>query len=106
MLETHAMTALQLRKKALLLESDLNRLTLHVECARLGTLAGWLGCVSEAPHRLTPWLWVVAPLAGMAVALGLRRSSSGASFLTRALAAAPSLVHLWRTCAAPPNPSQ
>lgn len=29
------MTELQLRKQALLLESDLNRLTLHAECARL-----------------------------------------------------------------------
>ncbi len=100
------MTALRLRKQTLLLESDLNRLTLCAECARLGVLADWLGCARSAPRRLTPWLWLVAPLAGVALALGLRRSFSGAGFLKKALTVAPSLVHLWRTCATPPNASK
>ena len=93
------MTALQLRKRTLLLESDLNRLTWHVERERLREAASWAGCVKDARRQIAPWALVLAPLAGLALALGLRRSTTGVSFWMRALVAAPSLIQLWRTFA-------
>ncbi len=100
------MTALQLRKKTLLLESDLNRLTLHAECAHLREAVGWLGRMRDARHQIAPWALVLAPLAGVALMLGLRRSSSGGGWLAKALAVAPSLMQLWRTCMTPSGKSE
>ena len=94
------MTALQLRKRTLLLESDLNRLALHAEWAHLCGGAGCLGRLKDAQHKVTPWLMVLVPLAGVAFGLGLRRRSSGGSLLAKVLAIAPSLIHVWRACAA------
>ena len=70
------MNAFELRKKTLLLESDLNRLTLHAECAQLRKVA--------SHSTVARWALALAPLAGLAFALGLCRSSHGAGFRTRA----------------------
>jgi hypothetical protein len=86
-----------------LLESDLNRLTLYAECEHLREAASWVGRIKDAQRKLSPWALVLAPLAGVALALGLRRSSSGAGFLARALALAPSLIEVWRTFSSPSN---
>jgi hypothetical protein len=95
------MTALQLHKKALLLESELNRLALQAECERLKEAAGWLSWIKDARRQITPWALVLAPLAGVALALRLRRPASADGFLSRALRLAPSLIRLWRTWRAP-----
>jgi hypothetical protein len=97
------MTVLQLRKQTLLLESGLNRLTLHVECEHLREAANWVDCIKDAQRQMSPWALVLAPLAGVALALGLRRSSSGTGFLARALAIAPSLIQVCRTFSSPSN---
>jgi len=91
------MTTLQLHKKALVLESELNRLALKAECERLREVAGWLRSIKDARLQITPWALVLAPLAGVALALRLRRPASAAGFLSRALRVAPSLLKLWRT---------
>jgi len=100
MSETQGLTALQLRKKTLLLESNLNRLTLRAECERLFGAAGW---VQDLRRQIRPWALVLAPLAGAALALGLRRSRSGAGLLAKALVMAPSLIEIWRTFFPPSN---
>ena len=41
------MTALQLRKKTLVLESELNRLALQAECERLREATGWLSWIKD-----------------------------------------------------------
>jgi hypothetical protein len=97
------MTALQLRKQILLLESDLNRLRLHAECECLRKAAGWVNCIKDARRQIAPWALVLAPVAGVALALGLRHSGSGGGFLSRALGLAPSLIQLWRTWVWPSN---
>ncbi|MCU0784204.1 MAG: hypothetical protein MUF81_09205 [Verrucomicrobia bacterium] len=97
------MTALQLRKQTLLLESDLNRLTLHVECAQLREATNWMGQIRGAQKRIPSWALAVAPLAGVALVLGLRRSSAGAGLLTKALGVAPSLIQIWRMFSASSN---
>jgi hypothetical protein len=97
------MTALQLRKKTLLLESDLNRFTLHAELERLREVAGWVNRIQDARQQIAPWALVLTPLAGVALASGLRRSRSGTGFLARALEIAPLLIQIWRTFIAPSN---
>jgi hypothetical protein len=100
------MTTLELRKQTLLLESDLNRLTLHAECGHLRDAANWAGRMKDVRRELAPWALVLAPLAGMALALGLRRSSLSTGLVTKALEVAPSLIQLWRTCVTPSDESK
>jgi len=90
------MTALQLRKKALLLESDLNRLRLRAEIAQLGEAADLMRNFKGLGERIGPWATTLAPLAGIVTALGLRRSSEGMGFLRKTLTIAPALFRLWR----------
>ena len=100
------MTAIELRKQTLLLESDLNRLALHVECQRLREVGSWAGRVAYIRSAIGPWALLLAPVAGLILALGFCRSSSRAGFLTRALQVAPSLIRLWRTWVTPADRSK
>ena len=88
------MKVLELRKETLLLESDLNRLTLHAELERLGAAA------HEFKQRITPWALMLAPVAGLTIARRWRRASgSGTGLMTKVLALAPTLIRLWRAWA-------
>lgn len=97
------LTTLRLHRQALLLESDLNRLTFAAECRRLRQATSWLGGLADARRRFAPVALMLAPLAGVAMALGLRRSSAGTGLLTWALGVAPALIRLWRACVPPSN---
>ena len=90
------MTDLQLRKTALLLESDLNRLRLRAELQQLREATDVVANLKALPRRLGPWAMAIAPLAGIVAALGLRRSSPGSGLFRAALGLAPSLIRLWR----------
>jgi hypothetical protein len=90
-------TSLQLRKKALVLESSLNRIALRAECERLREAADGVSRIMDTGRHIAPWALVLAPLAGVALALRLRRSAPGEGLLSRALGLAPSLIQLWRT---------
>jgi hypothetical protein len=89
------MTALQLRKKALVLESELNRLAVQAECQRLREATGWLSLITGAQSLIR--------LAGVALTFHLRRPASADGFLSRALRLAPSLIQLWRAWTARSN---
>jgi hypothetical protein len=92
-------TALQLRKKALMLESDLNRLRLRAEIEQLHEAADITRNLKMLGERIGRWGTVLAPLAGLA--FGLRGSSEGGGFLRKTLALAPTLIRLWRAFARP-----
>lgn len=100
------MTALQLRKQTLLLESDLNRLALHAECRHLRNVGGRAGCGANVRSAIRPLALLLAPVAGSVAALGLRRSGSGAGLLRTALHIAPSLVRLCRVWFSQPDKSE
>ena len=100
------MTALQLRKKALLLESNLNRLQLRAEIEQLREAADWTKNLHGLRQRLGPWALALAPLAGVAAALGFRRSAADGSILQKTLAIAPALIRLWRAFAKPSDESK
>ena len=90
------MTALELRKKALLLESDLNRLRLGAELQQLREAADITQHIRLLPHRLGPWAKALVPLAGLVAALGLRRASAGGGFVRAIVSMAPMVIRLWR----------
>jgi hypothetical protein len=92
MVGTKKLTELQLRKQTLLLESDLNRLSLYAECERLHETVGRVARLAEIPRVAAPWATILAPAAGMALAFGLRRCAPGGrSFLSRMTAFLPPL---------------
>jgi hypothetical protein len=95
------MTALQLRKKALLLESDLNRLRLRADIEQLHEATNIMSILKHLGERVGPWVKTIAPLAGIVAAFSLRRSSEGGGFFRKALGLAPSLIRLWRTFSKP-----
>ena len=97
MFGTKELNELQLRKQALLLESDLNRLALRVEWDRLGEVGKWAGRIAEVRNFITPWTRLLAPMAGVALALGLRRRSGWFGFLSKAAAVIGPLMQFWRT---------
>ncbi len=100
------MTALEARKKALLLESELNRLRLLGEMEQLREATDLTRNLKSLGQRLGPWALLLAPLAGVALARGLRRPSGGGGFLWRTLAIAPGLIRLWRAFSTPSEESE
>jgi hypothetical protein len=86
------MMALEERKKALLLESDLNRLRLLAEVNNLREAAN----ISKYITRLSVWGTVLAPLASLIVSLGAGRLKSAGGLLQKAIVAAPVVIRLWR----------
>ena len=88
------MTALQTRKQALLLESDLNRLRLRAELSNLreSTRFG-----KNLLLRFGSWTSLLIPVAGVIVTLVLRRSSVVGAILRKTLVSMPPLIRLWRT---------
>ncbi len=59
MFGTRDMTALQLYKESLVLESEINRLALRAECESLQEAAGWLSLIKGARSLFTPWALVL-----------------------------------------------
>lgn len=90
------MTSLRVRRQALRLESELNRLALRAEWKNLRAAIPWPGADGSARRKLPPWWLVVAPLAGLLAARGLRNPGAllrGAGVLLRW---AQPLYSLWR----------
>jgi len=100
------MTELQLRKQVLLLESDLNRLALRVECERLTGAGTWAGRLTGIRKAVGPWALVLAPLAGVALAAGLRRPTGWFGVLSKGLALAGPLIQFLRAQKAASNEPQ
>ncbi len=69
-----ALDELQVRKRALVLESNLNRLTLQAEWQNVRAAAGWMGSAGRTFRQARPWLLLLAPLAGFLVARGSGQS--------------------------------
>ena len=88
---------LQLRKKTLLLESNLNRLRLRAEANRLRDAMSLSGYVKRLREHAGPLTLAPAVIAGLIFALGRRRPGALGGFLVKTLAAAPTLLRFWNT---------
>jgi hypothetical protein len=85
-----------MRKRVLVMESELNRLTLRTEWRHLGAATGWLGRAARFCREANPWLALLAPLAGMFLGRAVHREGG---FLRKLFSAArwlPALLAVWR----------
>lgn len=103
---------LAVRKRALLVESDLNRLKLRSEWQQVRAATAWLSAPAQACRTAGPWLRVLAPLAGLLAARRFRRSESRSGKLLCLVRWIGPLYALWKSFApaseksgpAPPAP--
>lgn len=84
--------ALQTRKQALLLESDLNRLRVRAELNNLKEGISF----GKSLRRFGSWTSFLGPVASVIVTLVLKRTFPAAGLLRKVVAGAPGLVRLWR----------
>src|SRR6266536_587313 len=101
---------LELRRRELVLQSTINRLTMKVELQNLQTTLGPADRIVSSIRALRPWLLVLAPLAGIFAARSLRDNGSGFSKAMGVLKWIQPLLALWKqfrsssTEAAPDTP--
>lgn len=87
---------LELRKKALLLESGQNRLQLRTDFQNLRSRTTLLGSLTNVGSKLGPWAMTIGTVAGLLGAAGLRRAAGSTGIVGKALAVLPVAVRLWR----------
>jgi hypothetical protein len=92
------------RKQALVLESDLNRMTLRVELENLRAATAPLDQAAATARRMAPWLLPLAPLAGLLAVHYLRRGSRPLNVLMSMLRWAAPVMALWRRFAVKEKP--
>lgn len=86
------MNKLQLRKQALILESDLNRLALRAECQNLRSATGKF----RFPGGKANWLLVAAPVAGFLATRWLRPRGAPANRWLSLAKWLPMAYSVWR----------
>ena len=96
MLGQGELEALQLRKKALILDSALNRLALQAECRNLRAAVAWGDTTVEVCRTVRPWLLLLAPVMGVLTVRMLRKPGSTARRLLSFITAAQPLYSLWQ----------
>jgi hypothetical protein len=89
-------TELELRKKALLLESAQNRIRLIEDFHQLRSRTTVLETLASAGSKLGPWAMTFGTVAGLLGAAGLRRASHSTGILGKTLAVVPVAIRLWR----------
>ncbi|SRR6266571_5432236 len=87
---------LELRRRELVLQSTINRLTMKVELQNLQTALGPADRIVSSIRALRPWLLVLAPLAGIFAARSLRDNGSGFSKVLGILKLLQPLLALWK----------
>ena len=91
-----SLSPLQLRKQALLLESHLNRAALQGQVQDLRASTQWVGEAAAACRKLSPWLLLLAPVAGILTVRSLGRPRSVIGRLVSVLKWVQPLYALWR----------
>jgi len=87
---------LELRRRELVLRSTLNRLAIRVELQNVQTALQPAERIITTVRAAQPWLMVLAPLAGILAARGLRGNGSGFAKLMGVLKWIQPLLGLWR----------
>ena len=96
MLGRKELDKLNLQKQALLLESSLNRAVLQADIRRLRSATTWVRDATTVSRELTPWLTLLAPVAGFLVARRARRSASWFGRVVTAVKLVGPLYGLWK----------
>jgi hypothetical protein len=87
---------LNLQKQALLLESSLNRAALQADIRRLRSATTWVREAASVSREWTPWLTLLAPVAGFLVARRARRSASWFGRIVTAVKWVGPIYGLWK----------
>ena len=103
MLGRKELDKLNLQKQALLLESSLNRAALQADIRRLRSATTWVREVTSVSREFTPWLTLLAPVAGFLVARRARRSASWFGRVVTAAKWIGPLYGLWKRFASQRN---
>ena len=88
---------LQLRKRALVIESDLNRLALRTEWERVCAATEWITHIARCWRQANPWLALIAPLAGVLTARTMRGKGGIVTRLLGMLKYIQPLMTIWRS---------
>ena len=96
MLGGKELKGLELRRRELVLQSTLNRLALRMELHNVQTALRPAESIVSAMRAARPWLMVLAPLAGILAARGLRGNGSGFSKLIGLLKYVQPILALWK----------
>lgn len=106
-----ALAELELRKRALVIESELNRLAFRSEWERVCNAAEWISHVARFWRQANPWLVLLAPLAGVLTARALHWEGGMVGRLLGLLRWVRPLMAVWRSVMGaptgenPPKPS-
>jgi len=87
---------LELRRRELVLQSTLNRLAIMTELRNVQVALRPADRVITSIRAARPWLLLLAPLAGIFAARGLRANGSGFARLLGALKYIQPLLAVWR----------
>jgi hypothetical protein len=88
--------SLELRRRELVLQSTINRLTMKEELQHLQTAFHPAERIVGSLRAVRPWLLLLAPLAGIFAARSVRGNGSGFSKLMSLLKLLRTLLALWK----------
>ena len=88
--------ALELRRRELVLQSTLNRLTMQTELQQVRTALQPAERIVGSIRAVRPWLLLLAPLAGIFTVRGVRGNGSGFSRLLALARCLQQLLALWK----------
>ena len=101
MLGGKELNSLELRRREMVLQSSINRLAIRVELQNVQTALRPAGRIVGLIRAARPWLLVLAPLAGIFAARGLRNNGSGFSKALGVLRWIQPLLVLWKQFRSP-----
>jgi hypothetical protein len=99
-----AIVELQLRKRTLVIESELNRLALQTEWQHVRAATDWVSQAGQWVRRANPWLAVLAPLLGVLTARTLPREGGIVGRALGLLKWVRPLLALWQSFVGTPPP--
>jgi hypothetical protein len=94
---------LELRKRALVIESELNRLALRTEWQRVCDATGWISHAARFWRQANPWLVALAPVVGVLTARTLGGEGGIVRRLLGMLKWIQPLMTVWRSVMGAPG---
>ena len=101
MLRGRELKSLELRRRELVLQSTLNRLTIQTELQQVRTALQPAERIVGSFRAVRPWLLLLAPLAGIFAARSVRGNGSGFSKLLGLMRCLQQLLALWKQFKSP-----
>lgn len=97
---------LELRKRALILESELNRFAWQVEARNLRGATAWMSEAARMGVRVRSLVLLAAPVAGLLAARLLRPREASPSRFRSLLRSLPTWIALWKAFVKPVTPAE